>query len=123
MTEPSDVLALNGLQAMQAFAQLRMQDIRDIRSVDTDLLLVMRNGQQIVWQQGALTVLQKPELVLLFKDGTLRAEQLFKQIETIEINEPKEQEQLMNESSQVPLNFSVVEDFISSGIENGWRVI
>lgn len=85
----NQTLTVNLQQALQVFERLRMQDIRDIRSVDTDLLLVLRSGQQILWQEGSLTVLQRPEMTLLFKDGTLRAEQLFKQIETIDIHERK----------------------------------
>lgn len=85
----NDMLTLNLQQALQVFTQVRIQDIRDIRSVDTDLLLVLQTGQRIVWREGSLTVLQKPELVLLFKDGTLKAEQLFKQIELIHLNDPK----------------------------------
>lgn len=92
MTQPktADVLVVNQEQALLVFEQARIANIRDIRTVDTDLLLVMRNGQKIVWQGGALSALQNPDLLLVFKDGTLRAELLFKQIEMIELNEPGE---------------------------------
>ena len=92
MGDANQILTVNLQEALQVFSRVRMQDIRDIRSVDTDLLLVFKGGQQIVWHEGALTVLQKPELVLLFRDGTLKAEQLFKQIEMIHIKEPSVEE-------------------------------
>ncbi len=88
MVDPNQLLTVNLQQALQVFERARIQDIRDIRSVDTDLLLVFKSGQQVMWRDGALTALQKPEMVLLFRDGTLKAEQLFKQIETIHIKEP-----------------------------------
>lgn len=99
MAGPSDALILNLIQALQVFESIRMQDIRDIRTVDTDMLFVMQNGQRIVWQEGALTVLQKPELILVFKDGTLSAEHLFKQIEMINIHKPEDSEQLLFDTS------------------------
>lgn len=87
MSESSKTLTVNLQQVLQIFLQMRMQDIRDIRSIDTDLLLVFRNGIQIVWKEGTLAVLSNPELTLEFLDGTLKASLLFKQIEKIEINE------------------------------------
>jgi hypothetical protein len=89
MGDSNQLLTVNFQQALQVFAHARIQDIRDIRSVDVDLLLVFKGGQQVMWREGALTVLQKPDLVLLFRDGTLRAEQLFKQIEMIHLSDPK----------------------------------
>lgn len=104
MTQPksADVLVVNQEQALQVFEQARIANIRDIRTVDTDLLLVMRNGQKIVWQGGALSALQNPDLLLVFKDGTLRAELLFKQIEMIELNEPTEPGQSRDGSLWAP---------------------
>lgn len=119
----NETLTVDLQQALQIFEKARMQDIRDIRSVDTDLLLVMRNGQRIVWQGGALTVLQKPDLLLIFKDGTLRAEQLFKQIETIDINDPKGGDESFFYDAQGVHYTETVVSPTELGIEQRWVLI
>ena len=123
MGGPNDTLTLNLQQALQVFEQVRMQDIRDIRSVDIDLLLVLRSGQHIVWQEGSLTILQRPEMTLFFKDGTLKAEQLFKQIEKIDIQEPKnEDDSFLNGAHGVHYAEAVVCPS-EMGIEQRWVLI
>jgi hypothetical protein len=84
---------------LRIFEKIRMQDIRDIRNIDTDMLFVMQNGQRILWQQGALNALQEPELMLVFQDGTLRAKQLYEQLETIDIKQPNDEKHLLLDDS------------------------
>jgi len=114
---------LNLQQALQVFERVRIEDIRDIRTVDTDLLLVFKSGQQIVWREGALTVLQKPDLVLLFRDGTLKAEQLFKQIEMIHISEPKVEEGSFFEGANWMHHADAVVYLGGTHNENKWIVL
>ena len=123
MGDPNQLLTVNLQEALQVFARVRMQDIRDIRSVDTDLLLVFKGGQQIVWREGALTVLQKPELVLLFRDGTLKAEQLFKQIEMIHIREPKIEDDSFFEGTNWVHHADAVMYLGGMHNENKWLVL
>ena len=123
MGDANQLLTVNLQEALQVFARVRMQDIRDIRSVDTDLLLVFKGGQQIVWREGALTVLQKPELVLLFRDGTLKAEQLFKQIEMIHISEPKIEDDSFFDAAHWGYHADVVVSFSGVNNENKWIVL
>jgi hypothetical protein len=119
----NDLLTMNLQKALQAFAQMRIQDIKDIRSVDTDLLLVFQSGPHIIWREGALTALQQPEMVLLFKDGTLKAEQLFKQIEMIHLNDLKgEDDSFFDGAHWVPYADAMVHPF-ETGTENRWIVI
>lgn len=70
--------------------KIRILDIKDIRSVDVDMLIYLQNGQQIVLENGALLALTKPELKLVFNDGTLKMEQLFNQIDQFHLTSPKQ---------------------------------
>ena len=119
----NEILNVNLQQALHVFERMRMQDIRDIRSVDTDLLLVLRSGQQILWQEGSLTILQRPEMTLIFKDGTLRAEQLFKQIETIDIYEPKGGENSLLDGGDAVHHVAVASWPCDLGVEQRWVLI
>ena len=123
MGDANQILTVNLQEALQVFARVRMQDIRDIRSVDTDLLLVFKGGQQIVWHEGALTVLQKPELVLLFRDGTLKAEQLFKQIEMIHLNDPKVEDDSWFDAAHWVHYADAVLRSSDVSVENRWVVL
>lgn len=49
MVGPNQLVTVNLQQALHVFERVRIQDIRDIRSADTDLLLVFKGGQQVVW--------------------------------------------------------------------------
>ena len=123
MGDSNQLLTVNLQQALQVFERARIQDIRDIRSVDTDLLLVLRSGQHIVWREGSLTVLQKPELVLLFKDGTLKAEQLFKQIELIHLNDPKVEDDSWFDAAHWVHHADAVLRPSDVSVENRWVVL
>jgi hypothetical protein len=73
-------------QAKEFLRFVRIADVKDIRAVDTDLLLVLKTGERIVLTDGVLLSVTQPELLLTFRDGTLRLEQIFQQIEKIEPN-------------------------------------
>jgi hypothetical protein len=123
MSDLNDMLVGDMQHVLRMFEKIRMQDIRDIRSVDTDMLFVMQNGQRILWQQGALDALQKPELMLIFKDGTLRAEQLFKQIEIFYIKESNDEEHLELDSSHFIHHTDAVVFQQTICIEQRWILI
>lgn len=77
-------IILNSVQATQFFKTRRIANIKDIRAVDTDMMLVFTNGDNIVLKDGALMAVVEPELMFTFIDGTLKLGQFFQQIEKIE---------------------------------------
>ncbi|WP_310646324.1 hypothetical protein [Limnohabitans sp.] len=108
---------------LRIFRKIRMQDIRDIRNIDTDMLFVMENGQRILWQSGALNSLQEPELMLVFKDGTLRAQQLLKQLESIDIKQPNDEKHLLLDDSHFILHSDAMAFQQAMCIEQKWILI
>lgn len=87
---------LNSDQAVEFFRGVRIANIKDIRTVDTDLILTLQNGDVLILSDGALLSLMHPELIFVFKDGTLRLEQLFQQIEKIDLHTPNFCESAVN---------------------------
>lgn len=81
-------IILNLVQATQFFKTRRIANIKDIRAVDTDMMLVFTNGDSIVLKDGALMAVVEPELMFTFIDGTLKLGQFFQQIEEIERHSP-----------------------------------
>lgn len=79
-------ITVDSFNAAVLLKKLRIEDLRDIRTVDTDLLLVFSHGLEVIWIDGALGALQTPDLILIFRDGTLTFEQLFKQIDLVEFS-------------------------------------
>lgn len=79
---------LNSNQAVEFLRDVRIANIKDIRTVDTDLIMTLQNGDVLILTDGALLSLLHPDLTFVFKDGTLRLEQLFQQIEKIDLHTP-----------------------------------
>jgi len=93
---------------------VRIADVRDIRVLDTDLLLVLKTGERIVLTDGALLSVMRPDLVFVFKDGSLRLEQIFQQVDGIE---PRAN------STDVPLVPIDLENHVALDSEWKWRVV
>ena len=87
---------LNSNQAVEFLRDVRIANIKDIRTVDTDLILKLQNGDVLILSDGALLALMHPDLIFIFKDGTLRLEQLFQQIEKIDFHAPNACESAVN---------------------------
>ncbi|MGY0196162.1 beta strand repeat-containing protein [Leptothrix sp. BB-4] len=72
--------------ASELLKKLSIQNIRDIRALDVDMLLVMANGDRVILSGGAVAALTQPELLLQFSDGRLTLGQLFGKIDEISLS-------------------------------------
>ncbi len=60
-------------------------DIASIRIADTDLVVVLKNGQRIVVRDGAMRAMLDTDLLITFVDGQLRASDLLKQVGDVQL--------------------------------------
>ena len=57
----------------------KASEIASIRVVDTDLVVILKNGQRLNIRDGAMRAMLEPELRIAFSDGELRASDMLKQ--------------------------------------------
>ena len=65
--------------------QARKVDVREVRIVDTDLVLHMRDGKKVVVRNGAFRALSEPDFVLEFEDGVLHGQELLQSSGSVEL--------------------------------------
>ncbi|RZS52894.1 Ig-like domain-containing protein, partial [Sphaerotilus mobilis] len=82
----SNTTAVQIADAADLFKKLSIKNIRDIRALDVDLLIVMANGERIIVSGGAVQALTQPDWPMVFADGTVTLAQLFQKIEEISLS-------------------------------------
>ncbi|WP_284078018.1 hypothetical protein [Herbaspirillum aquaticum] len=65
---------------------ISIKNIKDVRALDVDLMLVLRNGDSIIISNGAVSAMSAPESSLQFADGKLPLASVFQQIEKIDVS-------------------------------------
>lgn len=65
---------------------ISIKNIKDVRALDVDLMLVLRNGDTIIISNGAVSAMSAPESSLQFADGKLPLASVFQQIEKIDVS-------------------------------------
>lgn len=70
----------------QFLKKISIRDIKDVRALDVDLLIVLANGDSIIISGGAMQALNAPETPLQFADGQLQMGRMFQQIDQINVS-------------------------------------
>lgn len=65
---------------------ISIKNIKDVRALDVDLMLVLRNGDSIIISNGAVSAMSAPESSLQFADGKLPLASVFQQIDKIDVS-------------------------------------
>lgn len=73
-------------EAAQYLKQISIKQIKDVRTLDIDLLIVLQNGDRIILSGGAVQALNTPDAPLPFADGQLKLGQLFQQVDQVNLS-------------------------------------
>jgi hypothetical protein len=65
----------------------KAQDIASVRVRDTDLIIVLKNGQSVTLRDGAMRAMIDPELRIDMADGEIRASDLLKQVGSVKVDD------------------------------------
>ena len=77
---------INISEASKVLKHVDIKNVKDIRALDVDLLIVLTNGDQIILSGGAVQALAQPDLPIEFANGALPLGKLFQQIEQINLS-------------------------------------
>ena len=77
---------INISEASKVLKHIDIKNVKDIRALDVDLLIVLTNGDQIILSGGAVQALAQPDLPIEFANGALPLGKLFQQIEQINLS-------------------------------------
>lgn len=65
----------------------KVQDIASVRVKDTDLIVILKNGQRVTLRDGAMRAMIDPELRIATPDGEILATDLLKEVGSVKVDD------------------------------------
>ncbi len=79
------ITVLNLTEASSLLRTIYKRDIKDVRAIDLDLVLVLENGHKIIISRGAVSAVNTPQVQLEFADGDVALGEVFEKLNHIEV--------------------------------------
>ncbi|WP_288392685.1 hypothetical protein [uncultured Herbaspirillum sp.] len=79
------ITVLNLTEASSLLRTISKRDIKDVRAIDLDLVLVLENGHKIIISRGAVSAVNTPQVQLEFADGDVALGEVFEKLNHIEV--------------------------------------